>query len=180
MTPQLLGFFDSGLGGLTVLRRVLERHGSVPCVYLGDTARVPYGNRQPDDIRRIAAEVVGWLRDQQVSTVVMACNTTNALSMNRPDVNGIETFFFSDPRSGRLASYLQQQMMDVSPGTPNRGVRRGRFFVIRRSTMPSALVEMGFVTGAIDAPRLAKADHRRRLALALAAGILNYLKQEVR
>ena len=45
-------------------------------------------------------------------------------------------------------------MMDVSPGTPNRGVRRGRFFVIRRSTMPAALVEMGFVTGAIDAPRL--------------------------
>lgn len=80
MTPQLLGFFDSGLGGLTVLRRVLERHGAVPCVYLGDTARVPYGNRQPDDIRRIAAEVVGWLRDQQVTTVVMACNTTNALA----------------------------------------------------------------------------------------------------
>ena len=45
MTKQLLGFFDSGLGGLTVLRRVLERHGPVPCVYLGDTARVPYGNR---------------------------------------------------------------------------------------------------------------------------------------
>ena len=80
MTKQLMGFFDSGLGGLTVLRRVLERHGPVPCVYLGDTARVPYGNRQPDDIRRIAAEVVGWLRDQQVSTVVMACNTTNALA----------------------------------------------------------------------------------------------------
>ena len=65
MTSRLLGFFDSGLGGLTVLRRVLERQGSVPCVYLGDTARVPYGNRQPDDIRRIAAEVVGWLADQQ-------------------------------------------------------------------------------------------------------------------
>ena len=104
----------------------------------------------------------------------------NALSMSRPDVNGIETFFFSDPRSGRLASYLQQQMMAVSPGTPDRGVRRGRFFVIRRSTMPSALVEMGFVTGQIDAPRLARADHRRRLALAIAAGILSYLKFEVK
>ena len=42
----------------------------------------------------------------------------NALSMSRPDVNGIETFFFSDPRSGRLASYLQQQMMAVSPALP--------------------------------------------------------------
>ena len=46
--------------------------------------------------------------------------------------------------------------------------------------MPSALVEMGFVTGAIDAPRLATVQHRRRLALAIAAGILNYLKLEVR
>ena len=104
----------------------------------------------------------------------------NALSMSRPDVNGIETFFFSDPRSARLAAYLQQQMMAVSAGSPNRGVRRGRFFVIRRTTMPSALVEMGFVTGAIDAPRLATVQHRRRLALAIAAGILNYLKLEVR
>ena len=76
----LLGFFDSGVGGLTVLKRVLERHGRVRCVYLGDTARVPYGNRAPAEIRLIAAEVVAWLRDQQVSTVVMACNTTNALA----------------------------------------------------------------------------------------------------
>ena len=76
----LLGFFDSGVGGLTVLKRVLERHGRVRCVYLGDTARVPYGNRAPAEIRLIAAEVVAWLRAQGVTTVVMACNTTNALA----------------------------------------------------------------------------------------------------
>ena len=76
----LLGLFDSGLGGLTVLRRVLERHGAVNCIYLGDTARVPYGGRDVQELRQIAAEVVGWLRDEQVSTVVMACNTTNALA----------------------------------------------------------------------------------------------------
>ncbi|MAR08231.1 MAG: glutamate racemase [Cyanobium sp. NAT70] len=79
MTP-FLGFFDSGVGGLTVLRRVLERHGSVRCVYLGDTARVPYGNRPAREIRSIAAEVVAWLSEQNVTTVVMACNTTNALA----------------------------------------------------------------------------------------------------
>ena len=84
MTPHRLGFFDSGLGGLTVLRRVLERHGAVDCVYLGDTARVPYGNRQPDEIRRIASEVVAWLRDQQVTTVVMACNNTESRRQARP------------------------------------------------------------------------------------------------
>ena len=75
-----LGLFDSGVGGLTVLRRILERHGDVPCVYLGDTARVPYGNRTPEEIRSIASEVVGWLGLSGVSTVVMACNTTNALA----------------------------------------------------------------------------------------------------
>ena len=75
-----LGLFDSGVGGLTVLRSILHRHGPVPTVYLGDTARVPYGSRSPADIRSIAAEVVAWLKLQNVSTVVMACNTTNALA----------------------------------------------------------------------------------------------------
>ena len=74
-----LGLFDSGPGGLTVLRRVLERHGSIPLIYLGDTARVPYGSRSPSEIRAIASEVAGWLRQQNVSTVVMACNTTNGI-----------------------------------------------------------------------------------------------------
>ena len=76
MNRVCLGLFDSGLGGLTVLRSILRRHGSVPIVYLGDTARVPYGSRSPAEIRSIAAEVVAWLRCQQVSTVAMACNTT--------------------------------------------------------------------------------------------------------
>ena len=100
----------------------------------------------------------------------------NAISMSRPDVNGIETFYYSDRRSARLAAHLQQQMLNVSPGSPNRGVKRGRFFVIRRTTMPAALVEMGFVTGNIDSPRLASSSHRQRLALAIATGILDYLK----
>lgn len=100
----------------------------------------------------------------------------NAISMSRPEVNGIETFYFSDPRSAKLSAYIQRQVLDVSPGSPNRGVRKGRFFVIRRTTMPSALVEMGFVTGALDAPRLRSAAHRRKLALAIATGILNYLQ----
>lgn len=100
----------------------------------------------------------------------------NAISMARPEVNGIETFYYSDPRSARLAAHVQQQVLNVSPGSPNRGVRRGRFFVIRRTTMPSALVETGFVTGRLDAPRLADQTHRRRLSLAIAAGLLEYLR----
>ncbi|MEB3265964.1 MAG: N-acetylmuramoyl-L-alanine amidase [Cyanobacteriota bacterium] len=99
----------------------------------------------------------------------------NALSMARPDVNGVETFYFQGGRSAALSEAIQRQLMAVSPGTPDRGSRPGRFFVIRRTVMPSALTEMGFVTGEIDAPRLADPEFRRRLAQAVATGILNYL-----
>jgi N-acetylmuramoyl-L-alanine amidase len=103
----------------------------------------------------------------------------NALSMARPDVNGIETFIFegAGPPSRRLAMALQEQMVAISPGTPDRGVRTGRYFVIRRTVMPSALVEMGFLTGEIDSRRLSDANFRRRMALALSAGILNALQE---
>jgi len=99
----------------------------------------------------------------------------NALSLDRPDVNGVETFFFEGGSSQRLASIIQERLMAVSPGTPDRGARPGRFYVIRRTTMPSALAEMGFVTGELDAPRLADPNFRRRLAQAVATAILEYL-----
>ena len=83
LRPQaLLGLFDSGLGGLTVLRRLLSQRPGQRCVYVGDTARVPYGSRDRAEIRSIAAEVVGWLREQGAEAVVMACNTTNALALD--------------------------------------------------------------------------------------------------
>ena len=78
----LVGLFDSGVGGLTVLRQVHARYPHSPCLYLGDTARVPYGQRTPEDIRAIAREVVQWLRQQQVGVLVMACNTSNALAFD--------------------------------------------------------------------------------------------------
>ena len=104
----------------------------------------------------------------------------NALSRYRPDVNGIESFYFEEAGrpSRALAAALQQQMLSISPGSPDRGVKPARFFVIRRTVMPSTLVEMGFVTGALDAPRLADAAYRRRMALALATGILNFLQAQ--
>ena len=101
----------------------------------------------------------------------------NALSMTRPDVNGIETFYFESPRARALAQAVQDEVLAVSPGSPDRGARTARFYVIRRTTMPSALVEMGFLTGELDAPRLGDPAHRRRLALAISRGLLNVLRQ---
>jgi len=101
----------------------------------------------------------------------------NALSLDRPDVNGIETFYVEGGASTQLAQLMQDHLLAVSPGTPDRGARPGRFFVIRRTVMPSVLAEMGFVTGEIDAPRLSDASFRRRLAQAVSGAILHYLQQ---
>lgn len=103
----------------------------------------------------------------------------NATRKNvRRDVNGIETFFFSGTRGFRLASSIQEEVVNVSPGSPNRGVRRSRFFVIRRTNMPAALVETGFLTGRLDSSRLRQASYRRKLALAISKGVLLYLQEE--
>ena len=99
----------------------------------------------------------------------------NAISLSRPDVNGIETYHASE--SGRrLAAALQASML-AATGMRDRGVKQARFYVLRATTMPSALVEVGFVTGAQDAPRLADPAWRETMAQAIANGILQYLQQ---
>ena len=85
-----------------------------------------------------------------------------------------QEFYETDAARGCVRG-VQLQMLRVSPGSPDRGARPGRFFVIRRTVMPAALAEMGFVTGQLDAPRLADPAFRRRMAVAIATGLLNYL-----
>ncbi len=77
-----LGFFDSGVGGFSVLKSVLDIYPGMSCVYLADTARVPYGTRESEEIRQIANEVIEWLKCQELTGVVVACNTTNSLAMD--------------------------------------------------------------------------------------------------
>ena len=101
----------------------------------------------------------------------------NASRSRSRDVNGIETFFYSGSKGFRLATLIQKELLKVSPGSPDRGVRRGRFFVIRRTKMPAALVETGFVTGRLDSSRLSTSQHRRNVAIAISSGILKYLKE---
>jgi N-acetylmuramoyl-L-alanine amidase len=97
----------------------------------------------------------------------------NAISMSRPDVNGLETFYYQSGR--QLAEYIQKSMLDSFPTMNDRGVRRARFYVLRNTAMPAALVEVGFVTGNYDSRILADPVQRSRMAQAVARGILNYV-----
>ena len=73
-----LGIFDSGVGGLTVVRAVQELLPAEDILYLGDTARLPYGSKSPETIRHFADEDVRFLISKGVKAVVVACNTATA------------------------------------------------------------------------------------------------------
>ena len=101
----------------------------------------------------------------------------NASRGKRRDINGLETFYFKGWRGRLLAKRIQKQILRVSPGSPDRGVKQGRFYVIKNTRMPAVLVEIGFLTGRLDARRLEKTAHRKRLAYAITKGILEYLSK---
>lgn len=77
-----LGVFDSGMGGLTVLRRLREAFPRLDMVYLGDVARVPYGGRSRETIDRYAREDVEFLLRREVDAVVIACGTVSSNSLD--------------------------------------------------------------------------------------------------
>lgn len=98
----------------------------------------------------------------------------NAISASRPDVNGLETFYYQSGQA--LAQYIQNSMLESFPTMNNRGVKRARFYVLRKTKMPAVLVEVGFVTGNYDSRILADPVQRSRMAQAVARGILRYVQ----
>src|SRR6266571_4925105 len=81
VNPAPLGVFDSGIGGLTVARALFERLPRESVIYFGDTARVPYGPKSPETVRRYSAEILAYLLQRGVKAVVVACNTSTAQAL---------------------------------------------------------------------------------------------------
>jgi glutamate racemase len=77
-----IGVFDSGMGGLTVLRALHERLPGEDIIYFGDTARVPYGTKGENTVRAFAAQDAGLLVELGVKMVVVACNTASAFALD--------------------------------------------------------------------------------------------------
>ncbi|KPK80671.1 MAG: glutamate racemase, partial [Phycisphaerae bacterium SM23_33] len=73
--------FDSGLGGLTVVRQILQRMPGEDIVYLGDSARVPYGTKSPQTIRQFALQDAAFLLRFDPKIIVAACNTASAVAL---------------------------------------------------------------------------------------------------
>lgn len=79
--PRPIGFFDSGVGGLTVLREVLRRLPDEGSIYLGDNARAPYGPRSDWEVIRFTSDCLDELAAREVKAIVVACNTASAVAL---------------------------------------------------------------------------------------------------
>lgn len=76
-----IGLFDSGVGGLTVLREMYRQLPNESLLYFGDTARVPYGTRSQSEIIQFVREILNWMVERRAKMVIMACNTSSALAI---------------------------------------------------------------------------------------------------
>jgi glutamate racemase len=81
LTWKSIGIFDSGVGGLTVLKEVVKALPQEDTIYFGDTARVPYGTKSPETVTRYALQVTSFLMERDIKLLVVACNTASAVSL---------------------------------------------------------------------------------------------------
>ena len=82
MDKRAIGVFDSGLGGLTVVKELIEELPGENIVYFGDTARIPYGTRSKDTVEKYSSQCIRFLQTQNVKMVVVACNTVSSCCLD--------------------------------------------------------------------------------------------------
>jgi len=94
---------------------------------------------------------------------------------NRPDVNGLEVYYYDSGYA--LAEVVRKTILQNISTIKDRGTRKARFYVLRKSSMPSILVETGYMSGREDNPRLGTPEYQNQMAEAIARGILKYLQR---
>ncbi|MEH1874277.1 N-acetylmuramoyl-L-alanine amidase [Nostoc sp.] len=99
----------------------------------------------------------------------------NSAGASRPDVNGLEVYYYDSGLN--LARIVRSSILQSISTIKDRGVRRARFYVLRKSSMPSILVETGYMTGREDMARLRTSAYQNQMAEAIARGVLQYLKR---
>jgi glutamate racemase len=99
---QPIGIFDSGLGGLTVLKTLCDRFPHENFIYLGDLARLPYGNKSPETIKRYGQQILARMIQAKVKHLIIACNTASSVFLNEDTFEGIPLSNVIEP--GALAA----------------------------------------------------------------------------
>lgn len=156
--PRPIGVFDSGVGGLTVLREILRRSPAESTIYLGDNARAPYGTRSDDEVRSFSTQAVDALAERDVKAIVVACNTSTAVALGqlrrRHDVPILGVI-----RPGAVTAALTTRNRRVGVIATPATIRSHAYFAAIKDENPAVevyehatpalvpMVEAGLVTG---------------------------------
>lgn len=95
----MIGIFDSGLGGLTVLKVLSQKFPDESFCYLGDIARLPYGNKSPETIKKYGLQILKFLKEQNVKALIIACNSASTVFLGEHDFEGIPLLNVIEPGS---------------------------------------------------------------------------------
>ncbi|MCK9379390.1 MAG: glutamate racemase, partial [Candidatus Moranbacteria bacterium] len=114
----MIGVFDSGIGGLTVVKEIKKVMPDCSIIYFGDTARYPWGNKNAETVQRYSEEICDFLIAQGVKDIVIACNTASTFAGDylRKKFPKINFFNVIDPVISRIASELKKKNHKVSVG----------------------------------------------------------------
>ncbi|MBN1381402.1 MAG: glutamate racemase [Deltaproteobacteria bacterium] len=122
---QPIGVFDSGIGGMTVVRAMMERIPFENIIYFGDTARTPYGVKSPETINQYASEITKFLLDFDVKLLIIACNTMAAVAYETvQDISPVPVLEVIDAGARTAVSTTQKKQVGVigTPATINSNV----------------------------------------------------------
>ncbi len=110
---------------------------------------------------------------EEAKATVFISIQSNSLD-DRPDVNGLETYYY-DETSLKLAQIIHSSIIQNVINLKDRGLRKARFYVLRKNSMPAIVVETGYITGKEDSNRLKNPESQHKIAEAITIGILKYL-----
>jgi len=107
-----IGVFDSGIGGITVLRELLKKFPEEQFIYLGDTARLPYGSKSSDTVRKYSEQNMNFLKHRDVKAIVVACNTAST-QIFETEYCGLPVYNVIDPGSKLAAMTTENKKVAV-------------------------------------------------------------------
>lgn len=108
-----IGIFDSGLGGLTVLKVLAEKFPQESFCYLGDIARLPYGNKSPETIKKYGLQILSFLKKQNVKALIIACNSASTVFLEDHEFEGIPLLNVIGPGSVAALKVSQDKKIAV-------------------------------------------------------------------
>ncbi len=135
-----IGFFDSGVGGLTVLRESQRRLPAESTIYIGDSARHPYGTRSDAEVLAFAEELADALVERNVKAIVIACNTATSVALTQLRLRHPEVPFIGVVRPGAAAATLATRTGRIGVIATEATVRSGAYFAAIKDQNPAVQV----------------------------------------